>query len=90
MYTEGSDMQMRVHAEVIDPQTQKRETTNTFYFTFRDTTGKPVRTIVPKTYSDAMMYLTGRRHYAASKHYQRLIQLTKPDDDVDGTNRKSG
>jgi acyl-coenzyme A thioesterase 9 len=70
-------MQMRVHAEVIDPASQKRETTNTFYFTFRDSSGQPVKKVIPKTYSDAMMYLTGRRHYASSQHYQRLIELTK-------------
>ncbi|OQV19676.1 Acyl-coenzyme A thioesterase 9, mitochondrial [Hypsibius exemplaris] len=85
VYTEGPNMQMRVHAEVIDPATQKRETTNTFYFTFRDSTGKPVKRVIPKSYSDAMLYLTGRRHYGASKHYQRLIALTKPEFDATPT-----
>ncbi|XP_055354073.1 acyl-coenzyme A thioesterase 9, mitochondrial-like [Paramacrobiotus metropolitanus] len=74
VFTEGADMQMRVHAEVIDPATRKMETTNTFYFTFRASSGAPVRTVLPKSYAEAMLQLTGRRHYAASRHHQRLLQ----------------
>ncbi|XP_055356668.1 acyl-coenzyme A thioesterase 9, mitochondrial-like [Paramacrobiotus metropolitanus] len=74
VFTEGADMQIRVHAEVIDPATRKIETTDIFHFTFRASSGGPVRTVLPKSYAEAMLQLTGRRHYAASRHHQRLLQ----------------
>jgi acyl-coenzyme A thioesterase 9 len=52
VYIEGNKIQTRVHAEVVDIHTAKRETTNVFYFIFKakDQT-KPLGNVVPKTYA---------------------------------------
>jgi len=52
VYVEGNKIQTRVHAEVVDIHTAKRETTNIFYFIFKtkDAT-KPFKNVVPKTYA---------------------------------------
>uniref|UniRef100_A0A914VKD6 SHSP domain-containing protein n=1 Tax=Plectus sambesii TaxID=2011161 RepID=A0A914VKD6_9BILA len=71
-YTSNDHMQLRVHAEVVDPETGKQETTNTFHFTFgtRDK-NVSVSTVVPMTYADGMLYLSGKRHYEESmQHHQ--------------------
>ena len=47
-YTEGCYMQVRVHAEVVDPRTGQRDTTNVFHFTVAN--DKPVHQVWPKTY----------------------------------------
>ena len=71
-------IQTRVSAEVVDPQTGEMSITNVFHFTFLAKEKTPPF-IVPKTYhevgkydktgsrifSQAMMYLTGRRHFKA-------------------------
>lgn len=50
MYTNGPDVQTHVHAEVLDPETGIRETTNDFQFTFD--TGLPnLPRVMPKTYA---------------------------------------
>ncbi|BFZ00620.1 hypothetical protein BsWGS_03658 [Bradybaena similaris] len=62
VYTNGADAQVHVHAEVVDPITGSRETTNDFQFTFD--TGLPnLPRVVPKTYAESMLYLVGKRHY---------------------------
>uniref|UniRef100_A0A0B6ZLN7 HotDog ACOT-type domain-containing protein n=1 Tax=Arion vulgaris TaxID=1028688 RepID=A0A0B6ZLN7_9EUPU len=62
VYTNGSDIQVHVHAEVLDPEKGTRDTTNDFQFTFD--TGLPnLPRIIPKTYAEAMLYLVGKRHY---------------------------
>lgn len=62
VYAEGHPhhtFQVAVVADVIDPTTGQRDTTNTFYFSFSS------RKIVPRlqisTYSDAVDYIDGRR-----------------------------
>lgn len=52
VYVEGNKIQTRVHAEVVDIHSAKRETTNVFYFIFqtKDQT-KPLPNVVPKTYA---------------------------------------
>lgn len=52
VYVEGNKIQTRVHAEVVDIKTAKRETTNVFYFIFqtKDAT-QPLTNVVPKTYA---------------------------------------
>ncbi|XP_002738606.1 acyl-coenzyme A thioesterase 9, mitochondrial-like [Saccoglossus kowalevskii] len=60
-YTEGCYLQVRVHAEVVDPTTGQHETTNDFHFTFDKRS--PVSPVMPKTYPDAMLYLDGKRHF---------------------------
>jgi len=53
-----------VSAEVVDPKTGEMSITNVFHFTFLAKEKTPPF-IVPKTYHEAMMYLTGRRHFKA-------------------------
>ena len=43
-------MQVKVHAEVVNPKDETRETTNDFYFTF-NTRNKDVPSVIPKTYA---------------------------------------
>ncbi|XP_038066787.1 acyl-coenzyme A thioesterase 9, mitochondrial-like [Patiria miniata] len=60
-YTESNYMQLRVHAEVVDPRTGDRDTTNVFHFTVKSS--EPVQSVQPKTYGESMLYLNGRRHF---------------------------
>lgn len=64
-YVQDNHIQTRVSAEVVNPETGEMSVTNVFHFTFM-TKDKTPPLIVPKTYSEAMMYLTGRRHFKAS------------------------
>ncbi|XP_056155510.1 acyl-CoA thioesterase 9, tandem duplicate 1 isoform X2 [Lampris incognitus] len=60
-YTEGNNIQVRVHTEVLDPLTRQHNTTNIFHFTFASDSQVP--SIVPKTYGESMLYLDGKRHF---------------------------
>lgn len=62
VYTRGSQLMTKVHAEVVDPKDGSRETTNDFYFVF-NTRGTVVRRVMPKTYAESMLWLDGRRHF---------------------------
>lgn len=64
-YTEDNYIQTRVSAEVLDPRTGEMSVTNVFQFTFLIKDREPPK-IIPKTYHEAMMYLTGRRHFKSS------------------------
>lgn len=61
-------IQIVVVAEVCDPINNQKYTSNTFYYTY-SISDEPVPTVLPKSYSQAMWYLDGRRkfHYAMSK-----------------------
>lgn len=61
-YTQDNYIQTRVSAEVVNPKTGEMSITNVFHFTFMTKDGTPP-SIIPKTYHEAMMYLTGRRHF---------------------------
>ncbi|KAL8588437.1 hypothetical protein ACOMHN_024539 [Nucella lapillus] len=61
VYTEGSLMQVKVHAEVLDIMTKSRETTNEFYFVF-DSNQPDLPRVVPRTYAESMLYVDGMRH----------------------------
>lgn len=50
VYTKGPDVQVHVHAEVVDPEKGTREATNDFHFTF-DTGVPNVPKVMPKTYA---------------------------------------
>lgn len=63
-YTQGNYVQIRVSAEVLDPLTGKMAISNVFHFTLLVTDQPP--TVIPKTYHEAMMYITGRRHFKCS------------------------
>ncbi|KAK2144553.1 hypothetical protein LSH36_748g02081 [Paralvinella palmiformis] len=62
VYTEGPYMQVKVHAEVVNPNTGEHETTNIFYYTFKCYAGD-VPVVMPKSYSEYMMYIDGKRHF---------------------------
>ncbi|ESO86416.1 hypothetical protein LOTGIDRAFT_195153 [Lottia gigantea] len=62
VYTEQSKMQVKVHAEVVVPESGSRETTNDFHFTF-DSKCDDLPQVIPKTYAESMLYLDGKRHY---------------------------
>lgn len=64
-YSKGKYVQSRVLSEVINPVDGSRQTTNTFNFTFVAPRGK-VPEIYPKTYSEMMLYLTGKRFFEVS------------------------
>ncbi|KAF9581344.1 hypothetical protein BGW38_001681 [Lunasporangiospora selenospora] len=63
VYAEGGDhhsFQVMVKADVMNVKEGTRETTNTFWFTFRDpVNGTPK--IMPRTYAESMLYLEGKR-----------------------------
>jgi len=61
-YIEDNYIQTRVSAEVVNPKTGELSVTNVFHFTFKLKNKEPPF-IIPKTYHESMMYLTGRRHF---------------------------
>ncbi|KAG0007161.1 Acyl-coenzyme A thioesterase 9, mitochondrial [Modicella reniformis] len=63
VYAEGGSrrsFQVMVKADVLDINKKSRETTNTFWFTFRDPCKSTPR-IMPRTYAESMLYLEGKR-----------------------------
>lgn len=62
VYTEDNFMQVKVYAESIDMNSGKKEMTNDFYFKFSVPPNYPLKKVIPKTYSEAMMYIDGKRH----------------------------
>lgn len=56
VYTRGTRLMIKVHAEVVDPKDESRETTNDFYFVF-DTRTVNVPRVIPKTYAGSFVYL---------------------------------
>lgn len=64
MRPEGEqNIHVEVTADVIDPTTNARVTTNTFHYTFvmAASNNAPIRTVIPATYTEAMKYLEGMR-----------------------------
>jgi len=61
-YVEDKFIQTRVSAEVLNPATGEMSVTNVFHFTFEIREDSPPQ-IIPMSYHEAMLYLTGRRHY---------------------------
>jgi acyl-coenzyme A thioesterase 9 len=69
VYTESNQMQVRVHAETVDPlNPNNREISNDFYFVFTSpisggsNNSESLPRVVPKTYAESMMYIDGMRH----------------------------
>jgi acyl-coenzyme A thioesterase 9 len=62
VYTQDNFMQVKVHAETVDLKTNKHEMTNDFYFKFSVPLNYQLTKVIPKTYSEAMMYIDGKRH----------------------------
>ncbi|XP_071955370.1 acyl-coenzyme A thioesterase 9, mitochondrial-like [Antedon mediterranea] len=69
-YTEGEFLQLRVHAEVMNPKTGEHYTTNSFNFTLASK--GDVKPVIPKTYGESMLYLDGRRHFQEFKKAAKL------------------
>ncbi|XP_048773344.1 acyl-coenzyme A thioesterase 9, mitochondrial-like isoform X2 [Ostrea edulis] len=62
VYTQDTNLQIHVHAEVLDPDDGSRSTSNNFHFTFR--CHEPtIPSVMPKTYAEYMLYLDGKRHF---------------------------
>eukprot|EP01120_Amphizonella_sp_Union-15-10_P017040 TRINITY_DN9325_c0_g1_i1.p1 TRINITY_DN9325_c0_g1~~TRINITY_DN9325_c0_g1_i1.p1 ORF type:complete len:421 (+),score=79.61 TRINITY_DN9325_c0_g1_i1:52-1314(+) len=61
VYNEGHSLTVQVVAQVLHTTTKKKETTDTFYFTFTVAAGIP--TVVPTTYEEVVNFLKGRRSY---------------------------
>ncbi|PNF22633.1 Acyl-coenzyme A thioesterase 9, mitochondrial [Cryptotermes secundus] len=61
VYTEQNFIQITVFADVIDPVSSQTVTTNSFQFTYK--TPADVVRIIPRSYSDAMLYIDGRRNF---------------------------
>nr|XP_018912324.1 PREDICTED: acyl-coenzyme A thioesterase 9, mitochondrial-like [Bemisia tabaci] len=64
IYTEKNLFQILVVAEVLNPLTEKTITTNTFQYTFE--APMIIKTVVPMSYHEAMIYLHGRRAFMKS------------------------
>jgi acyl-coenzyme A thioesterase 9 len=55
---------------------QLRRETNTFYFTMAKDDYEPIgRTVVPRTYNEAMTYLEGERRLAHGSETRRLYRV---------------
>ncbi|KAK6195836.1 hypothetical protein SNE40_001182 [Patella caerulea] len=61
VYTEGSLIQVKVLAEVVNQTVGNPETTNNFHFTF-DCGLENMPQVKPRTYAESMLYLDGKRH----------------------------
>lgn len=64
VYTHSNQILVKVHAEVVDKFTHSRDVTNEFYFKFIVPDKAEVPRVIPKTYSEAMIYIDGRRHFS--------------------------
>lgn len=65
VYTEGNFIQVKVHAQTVDPKTAHREVTNDFHFKFLavgPSQDFKICQVIPKTYAESMMYIDGKRH----------------------------
>jgi acyl-coenzyme A thioesterase 9 len=62
VYTENNVIQVKVHAQTVDPKTNIRENTNDFYFKFTVPNMVDMPQVIPKSYAEAMMYIDGKRH----------------------------
>lgn len=62
VYTKGSMLQLKVHAEVLNPTNDTRATTNDFHFTF-DSMKEDLPSVIPKSYAEFMLFLDGKRHF---------------------------
>ncbi|PIK48292.1 putative acyl-coenzyme A thioesterase 9, mitochondrial [Apostichopus japonicus] len=60
-FTEDKFLQIRVHTEVEDVKSGKRDTTNVFHFTIESDSALP--RVIPKSYGESMLYLAGRRQF---------------------------
>lgn len=62
VFTENNLVQVRVHAQTVNPTTNVMETTNDFYFKFSAPPTSDMPQVMPKSYAESMMYIDGKRH----------------------------
>lgn len=62
---------MRVHAEVVNPETGKQKTTNTFHFTFKNRYGD-VPNVMPMTYAGGFFFFI----FFSTESMVQLVDLT--------------
>ena len=75
IYSKNRRFQMRVRVEKRSPNSMMEEgiATNVLHITFE--ADKPVPEIMPKTYGESMLYLTGQRHYnIQAKNYHHVFE----------------
>jgi acyl-coenzyme A thioesterase 9 len=64
VYVKDNQMLIRVHAKAVDPIKGSEEMTNDFYFKFSvDPKHATLRNVIPQSYSEAMIYIDGQRHF---------------------------
>merc|ERR1712227_123061 len=71
VFTHENKVQTRVSAEVLDKKTKMLKLTNVLQITWQ--LPHVVPSVVPKSYHEAMAYLTGRRHFMISLENQGLL-----------------
>ena len=64
VFTHENKVQVRVSAEVLDKANKNLKLTNVLQITFKLPSRVPH--VVPRSYNEAMAYLTGRRHFLMS------------------------
>nr|XP_040572619.1 acyl-coenzyme A thioesterase 9, mitochondrial-like [Lepeophtheirus salmonis] len=60
-FTHENFVQIRVSAEIFNPETKKNSISNVFEFTFKNNYDVPM--VMPKTYQEAIMFINARRHF---------------------------
>jgi len=74
VFTLENRVQTRVSAEVLDRDTKRLKLTNVLQVTFQLPSEVPH--VVPKSYHEAMAYLTGRRHFLVSLEREGVLDKT--------------
>jgi len=84
VFTGKTSVQVRVKAQVVNPHTGSRTTTNVFHFVFNS---QVKRKLIPQTYEEMMFYVDGKRKYEENKiftqqwmcnHWPSLSELDPP------------
>lgn len=60
--TDSKHMLIKVLAQSVNPLTSEHEITNDFYFKFDVEDGVQLPQVMPKTYSEYMLNIEGKRH----------------------------
>jgi len=61
VYSKNKSMQISVQADMLGKPDEKPSTSNVFFFTYKSP--HKVKTVLPHTYHDAMIWLEGKRQY---------------------------
>lgn len=74
IYSKNNSFLIKVTADVVDPETYKEDNTNVFHFIFATVDNKTLPELLPKTYSESMMYLEGKRRWDKGNQIAHQIQ----------------